>query len=44
MGIVTCFYEGVVALLHEVVVACLDDNNKDNFDVYTSNIFDKCFE
>ena len=31
---VTCSDENVVALLKEGVLACLDNNDKDDFDVY----------
>ena len=31
--VVVCFDEGVVKRLYAVVVACLDNNNTDDFDV-----------
>ena len=34
----------VVVCLDESVVAFLDKNNKENFDVDIRNIFDECFE
>ena len=40
---VACLYGGVVALLNEGVVECLDKVNKDGFSVDTSNISDDCF-
>ena len=44
MDVVSCLYEGVVPQFYEGVMACLGNDNKDNFDVDIRNRLDDCFE